>query len=504
MSNLTGVTIENSYGGLINIGPSGADATFRNLTDGFGNTLPIQVSTSGICFTGTTCGAGIEIIDNVNNAVITAGGTGNPVVGETLLTFNGSASSPALSVNGIQIGRGGGNCAFNLAIGGAALCSNTTGISNLAIGAAALCSNTTGTGNVAIGRCALTANQGGSSNIGIGDFALSKKTTGDSNIGIGRLTLCNLENGGGNVAMGLSSMCALCLGSCNVAIGPFALRSTCSAVNNVAIGFGAGQNNNGNNNTFIGCGAGRNVTTGTSNVLIGNWDGGAIATQNQNIAISDGAGNVVYFVEGLNLNTGIGLNHFTPTRTLDVKGDVRIRAALYDSNNQPGSTGQVLVSLGATGTQWKTKDYYLSAVDTSTQLNAGATAANLMKFNTVEFASGISIADNSTDIVFSDSGKYNIQFSAQLKKTTGGEDNADIWLLKNFSNVVNSNTRVTVTGNPGYAIAAWNFLVDVNAGDKFQLAWHSADITMELHADVAANDPARPAIPSVILSVVPA
>lgn len=56
MSNLTGTQIQNTYGGVINIGPSGASASFQSLTDGLGNTLPLEISTTGVNFTGTVSG----------------------------------------------------------------------------------------------------------------------------------------------------------------------------------------------------------------------------------------------------------------------------------------------------------------------------------------------------------------------------------------------------------------------------------------------------------------
>jgi hypothetical protein len=56
MSNLTNESIKDTYGGVINIGPSGASASLQSLTDGFGNTLPMEFSTSGVNFTGSVTG----------------------------------------------------------------------------------------------------------------------------------------------------------------------------------------------------------------------------------------------------------------------------------------------------------------------------------------------------------------------------------------------------------------------------------------------------------------
>lgn len=144
--------------------------------------------------------------------------------------------------------------------------------------------------------------------------------------------------------------------------------------------------------------------------------------------------------------------------------------------------------------------YYGNFLSTITQTNAGATAANTMTFNTTDLSSGVSVVSNSR-ITIANAGIYNIEFSAQLQKTSGGDDYADIWLSKNGNNVANSNTTVHLVSNPGYAVASWNFLVQANAGDYYELKWHSADTTMQLLAAAAGTNPTRPAIPSVILSV---
>ena len=52
-------------------------------------------------------------------------------------------------------------------------------------------------------------------------------------------------------------------------------------------------------------------------------------------------------------NVGIGTTN--ATRDLDVAGDLRLRGALYDTNNSSGSSGQILVTVGS-GTTWTTID----------------------------------------------------------------------------------------------------------------------------------------------------
>jgi hypothetical protein len=74
-------------------------------------------------------------------------------------------------------------------------------------------------------------------------------------------------------------------------------------------------------------------------------------------------------------------------------------------------------------------------------------------------------------------------------------------LQKNGSNVANSNTQTTLTGNNGKHVAAWNFFVNAAAADYYELCWSSPDAAVFLNYVAAASSPTRPAIPSVILTV---
>lgn len=146
------------------------------------------------------------------------------------------------------------------------------------------------------------------------------------------------------------------------------------------------------------------------------------------------------------------------------------------------------------------QSYYGSFYSTQDQTNAGATSVNKMTLNTTDLSNGVSIVSNSR-ITIANAGIYNIQFSAQVFKTSGGTSKIDIWLCKNGSNVANTNTEMEVTGNSHGSVAAWNFFVNAAAGDYYELCWSSADTTMRLDYTAAQTTPTRPAIPSVILTV---
>ena len=147
---------------------------------------------------------------------------------------------------------------------------------------------------------------------------------------------------------------------------------------------------------------------------------------------------------------------------------------------------------------------YGSFYDTTTQTAVSGAIAT-MKYNTTSLSNGVSVVNdglgNPTEITFTDAGVYNIQFSAQLQRTSGGSDaTISIWLSQNGSNVADSTTHLTLKANTNYVVAAWNFFQQVGAGDNVQIMWSHNDAIQILY-EAPGVSPTRPATPSVILTV---
>jgi hypothetical protein len=104
-------------------------------------------------------------------------------------------------------------------------------------------------------------------------------------------------------------------------------------------------------------------------------------------------------------------------------------------------------------------------------------------------------------IKVSTSGTYNIQFSAQMFHTANEPSTAEIWLRVNGSDLAASNTFFTFAKKDDKYIAAWNFMIDLNSNDYFQLMWYSTDDTVAIVYLPEAVTPARPSVPSLILTV---
>jgi hypothetical protein len=158
-----------------------------NITGNAGTATKLQnsVTINGIAFDGSA------------NITVPAG---VPYTGATQAVNLGAFD---LTVNGITVGKGGGNYASNTAFGNSALSVNTTGgINNTAIGSGSLSSNTSGGSNTAIGKGSLNTNSTGSSITAIGMNALENNTTGSNNTAIGGGALSTNSTGGSNTAIG--------------------------------------------------------------------------------------------------------------------------------------------------------------------------------------------------------------------------------------------------------------------------------------------------------------
>jgi hypothetical protein len=137
----------------------------------------------------------------------------------------------------------------------------------------------------------------------------------------------------------------------------------------------------------------------------------------------------------------------------------------------------------------------------ATLTNGGATTANLFLLDTTDFANGISVVDTSK-VTIATGGVYNFQFSAQFARTGGlGFSTAEVWLSKNGANVADTNGQVNIPQSGGKTIAAWNYLIQANSGDYFQLYWSSTDTGLEVLYAAAGTNPTRPVTPSVIVTV---
>lgn len=143
-----------------------------------------------------------------------------------------------------------------------------------------------------------------------------------------------------------------------------------------------------------------------------------------------------------------------------------------------------------------------SFYDTTTQTNPVANTVNLMNINSVyDSADGTQYAvkKDTNRIFITQTGVYNIAFSAQLDKTGGSASDVFIWIRVNGQNVPHSASKVVIDGPNSEIIAAWNWVLTLRAGDYIEIAWQSPDTNVILLAAPASGN--IPEIPSVIITV---
>jgi len=143
---------------------------------------------------------------------------------------------------------------------------------------------------------------------------------------------------------------------------------------------------------------------------------------------------------------------------------------------------------------------HASYFDTTTQTNPVSNAINLFTYNSVVSDYEVTRGTPTSKIYVANTGVYNFQFSAQLDKSGGSASAVYIWPRINGVNVPDSNTKIVIDGPNSEIVAAWNFVLVMEANDYFELAWESADTDVIIPYVAATNN--RPAIPSIILSVV--
>lgn len=149
---------------------------------------------------------------------------------------------------------------------------------------------------------------------------------------------------------------------------------------------------------------------------------------------------------------------------------------------------------------------YGSYYDTTTQTIAVINTAYPITLNNVAnkigngpMQYGVYRGSPTSRVYVDNTADYNIQFSLQLYSSNASAKNVSIWLRVNGTNVADSATVISIKDNGTATVAAWNFVINLAAGDYFELVW-SADSTAVSIQFSAASAP-RPAIPGVILTV---
>jgi hypothetical protein len=157
---------------------------------------------------------------------------------------------------------------------------------------------------------------------------------------------------------------------------------------------------------------------------------------------------------------------------------------------------------------------HIAASDSTDQHTTDDTAT-VVNFNTLDSGFGwtLNSPGSATAAV---AGVYTIRYSLQLANTDNAQHTATAWLQKNSADVANSATSFSVPARksasiPGFTTAYSEATFAVNVGDEIELYWATdkanvispaVDGILLFHDAAQASPFARPAIPSVIGSIV--
>jgi len=313
------------------------------------------------------------------------------------------------NINGLTVGKGGGNNANNTAFGVSALGSNTTGTQNVAIGVNALGNNTTANFNVAIGFQAgqlITQN----SNTAVGYYAGYANNTGYENTAIGSLSQRFCASGYQNTTVGVNSGYGITSGNRNTFFGTNSGYDITTGTFNTMVGSGA---------------AGNGITTGSFNTIIGSQVSGLSSSLSNTIILADGQGNQRLYINSSG-NVGIGSTNPASKLTLNqaATGEQKISFTLTGTEY-----GYFLVNTSAGSVQLGSATYAAQYYGTSHSFN------NTINLNTTTFTGQnpkINIAGYGSIYVNWDSPSLNIESSSNTLysirfNTAGGTERMRIF-----------------------------------------------------------------------------
>ena len=319
-------------------------------------------------------------ISGSNNQVLTSNGSGGAVA-ESLLTFDGTVSSPTLDVNSVCIGRGNGNDSSNISIGDVAfklpvslldnnvsigkstLKNLSTGSNNIGIGTSSLegcCISANFCDNIAIGRNSQKRRSGGVNNISLGNDSQYYSASGSNNISLGASTLID-NKADNNISLGVNSQRSNINGTKNISIGTNSMRTSCDGDSNIAIGYDSLRQNLNKSDFNIAIGQSSmyyninqyndfNISIGRCALLCNNSGSGNIAIGRRALAGSTAYGNRGSY----NIAMGRGSMYLNDYGSFNIAIG---RSSLYSNDN-----GSKNVSVGFRSTVNSTRASYLISI----------------------------------------------------------------------------------------------------------------------------------------------
>jgi hypothetical protein len=135
---------------------------------------------------------------------------------------------------------------------------------------------------------------------------------------------------------------------------------------------------------------------------------------------------------------------------------------------------------------------YGSISSSTAQTNPVASAINIMTYDALGPANGVSIGGGGNSIVVANAGVYTKLFTLTTTKTSGGTATLSIWLRKNGVDLAGSLQELQLTNVLSTIFVSGNYTLSLAAGDSVQMCWSSPDVTTGLAPIPPQVGPTRP------------
>jgi hypothetical protein len=144
---------------------------------------------------------------------------------------------------------------------------------------------------------------------------------------------------------------------------------------------------------------------------------------------------------------------------------------------------------------------YGSFYDTAKQAASNVSSATAIKFSFNGLLNNITVQPNTsgqvTKISVLHAGIYKVSYAIQMIKPDVGVDEASVWIRRNGSAYLNTNTNFNISGSGIKNLLSGSYLVDLGDNDYIELYFSVKNISTAATATAAQAGPSRPAMPSV-------
>ena len=148
---------------------------------------------------------------------------------------------------------------------------------------------------------------------------------------------------------------------------------------------------------------------------------------------------------------------------------------------------------------------YGSFYDTAKQAASAVSSATAIKFSFDGLLNNITVmpntSGNSTKITVLHAGVYMVQYAIQIIKLDVGVDELSLWIRRNGSAYINTNTNFNISGSGIKNLLTGNYFVELGSNDYIELYFSVKNINSIVSGTSTQTVPSRPATPSAYINL---